>query len=73
MYTVSVIMPVYNNEKTLEKAIESILNQKMYDFDLIYSEDLGDRLYSNINILVLKTVMCGIVFFFFITILLLGE
>lgn len=39
MYTVSVIMPVYNNEKTLEKAIESILNQKMYDFELILVND----------------------------------
>lgn len=39
MYTVSVIMPVYNNEKTLEKAIESILNQKMYSFELIIVND----------------------------------
>ena len=37
---ISFILPVsfYNNTKQL------------YDFDLIYSEDLGDRLYSNINI-----------------------
>lgn len=39
MYTVSVIMPVHNNEETLEKAIESILNQKMYDFELILIND----------------------------------
>ncbi|MEY8292927.1 glycosyltransferase family 2 protein [Carnobacteriaceae bacterium 52-44] len=39
MYTVSVIMPVYNNEKTLRKAIESILNQTIYDFELILIND----------------------------------
>lgn len=39
MYTVSIIMPVYNNEETLEKAIESILNQKMFDFELLLIND----------------------------------
>lgn len=39
MYTVSVIMPVFNNEKTLRKSIESILNQTIYDFELILIND----------------------------------
>lgn len=39
MYSVSVIMPVYNNEKTLERAVESILNQSMYGFELILVND----------------------------------
>lgn len=39
MYSVSVIMPVYNNENTLRQAIESILNQTMYDLELILIND----------------------------------
>lgn len=39
MYTVSIIMPVFNNEKTLEKSIESILKQTLYDFELILIND----------------------------------
>lgn len=39
MYTVSVIMPIFNNENTLRKAIESILNQTIYDFELILVND----------------------------------
>lgn len=39
MYTVSVIMPVYNNEKTLRNAIDSLLNQTMFDFELILIND----------------------------------
>ena len=35
MYSVSVIMPVYNNEKTLERAIQSILKQTVFDLELI--------------------------------------
>ncbi len=39
MYRVSVIMPVYNNEKTIERAIESILKQSIYDLELILVND----------------------------------
>lgn len=39
MYTVSVIMPIFNNENTLRNAIESILNQTIYDFELILIND----------------------------------
>lgn len=39
MYRVSVIMPVYNNEKTLKQAIESVLNQTVYDLELILVND----------------------------------
>lgn len=39
MYRVSVIMPVFNNEKTLEKAIETILNQTMPGIELILIND----------------------------------
>ena len=39
MYRVSVIMPVYNNEKTLERAVESILNQTMPGIELILIND----------------------------------
>lgn len=39
MSTVSIIMPVYNAEKYLHKAIESILNQTYKDFELILIND----------------------------------
>ena len=39
MYRVSVIMPVYNNEETLERAVESILNQTMPGIELILIND----------------------------------
>lgn len=39
MYKVSVVMPIYNNENTLKQAIESILNQSMYSFELILIDD----------------------------------
>lgn len=39
MYSVSVIMPVYNNEKTLERAIQSILKQTIFDLELILIND----------------------------------
>lgn len=39
MYSVSVIMPVYNNEETLKEAIEAILNQTVYDLELILIDD----------------------------------
>lgn len=39
MYRVSVIMPVYNNEETLEIAVESILNQTMPGIELILIND----------------------------------
>lgn len=36
---VSVIMPVYNGEKTIQEAIESVLNQTFADFELIVIDD----------------------------------
>lgn len=39
MYSVSVIMPVHNNENTLGRAIESVLNQTLYDLELILVND----------------------------------
>lgn len=39
MYRVSVIMPVYNNEETLEVVVESILNQTMPGIELILIDD----------------------------------
>lgn len=39
MYSVSIIMPIYNNEKTLKRAIDSILNQSIYGFELILIND----------------------------------
>jgi glycosyltransferase involved in cell wall biosynthesis len=37
--TISVIMPVFNGESFLPKAIESILNQTFHDFELIIIND----------------------------------
>jgi len=37
--TLSVIMPVYNCEKYVAEAIESILNQSFFDFELIIADD----------------------------------
>lgn len=34
---ISVIMPVYNGERFLRQAIDSILNQTLNDFELIIS------------------------------------
>lgn len=39
MIVVSVIMPVYNADKYLSKAIESVLNQTLKDFELILVDD----------------------------------
>jgi glycosyltransferase involved in cell wall biosynthesis len=36
---ISVLMPVFNNEKTISEAIESILNQTFGDFELIIIND----------------------------------
>jgi glycosyltransferase involved in cell wall biosynthesis len=37
--SVSVLLPVYNGEKTIARAIESILNQDFKDFELIILDD----------------------------------
>ena len=39
MVKISVILPVYNSEKYIEKAIESVLNQSLRDFELIVVND----------------------------------
>ena len=36
---VSMIVPVYNSEKTLSRCIDSILNQTYRDFELILLND----------------------------------
>lgn len=38
----SIIMPVYNVEKYLEKAIKSVLEQTFYDFELIIIDDASN-------------------------------
>lgn len=38
-YKISIIVPVYNSEKTLAKCIDSILNQTFQDFELILIND----------------------------------
>ncbi len=39
MIKVSVIIPVYNSEKSLEKTIQSLLNQTLEDIELIFVND----------------------------------
>ena len=39
MPSLSVIMPIYNSEEFLQKAIESVLNQSFKDFELILIDD----------------------------------
>jgi glycosyltransferase involved in cell wall biosynthesis len=39
MYLISVILPVYNGEKTLRETIQSVLNQTFTDFELIIIND----------------------------------
>lgn len=39
MYKVSVVMPIHNNEATLRHAVESILYQSSFDFELILIDD----------------------------------
>lgn len=38
---ISIIMPVFNREKTIRRAIDSILNQSYQDFELIIVDDLS--------------------------------
>ena len=38
-YKVSVILPVYNGEKTLATTLESLVNQTFKDFELICIDD----------------------------------
>ena len=39
MLLISVIIPVYNGEKTIQQTIESVLNQSFKDFELIVIDD----------------------------------
>jgi glycosyltransferase involved in cell wall biosynthesis len=48
-YEISVILPVYNGEAYLKKAIDSVLSQSFIDFEFIICDDAsGD---SSINII----------------------
>jgi glycosyltransferase involved in cell wall biosynthesis len=47
---ISIIMSVYNGEKTLEKAIDSILSQTYTDFEFIICDDASnDKTYELLN------------------------
>jgi glycosyltransferase involved in cell wall biosynthesis len=39
MPLISVVIPVYNGEKTIQETIESVLNQTFLDFELIIIND----------------------------------
>ena len=39
MKKVSVIIPVYNSEKTLKKSVDSVLNQTLEDLEIILVDD----------------------------------
>lgn len=39
MLKLSIIIPVYNAEKTIERCINSILNQEFKDFEIILIND----------------------------------
>ena len=39
MPSVSIIVPVYNAEKTIERCVNSILNQTYKDFELLLLDD----------------------------------
>ena len=39
MCKISIIMPVYNKEKYIKKAIESILNQTFKDWEMLIIDD----------------------------------
>ena len=39
MPKISVIIPLYNKEKTIKKTIESVLNQTFTDFEIIVVND----------------------------------
>lgn len=41
--SVSVIVPVYKTEDTLERAIESLLNQTFKDFEVLFAFDGGEK------------------------------
>lgn len=43
MPEISVVMPVYNSEKTLRRAVDSILNQIFTNFELIIVNDFGSN------------------------------
>lgn len=40
--TVSILMSVFNNEKTVEKSIQSILDQSLEDYELLIMDDCSD-------------------------------
>ncbi len=48
MYKVSIIIPVYNSEKTLKKCLDSILNQSFKDRELVIVNDASEDKSSEI-------------------------
>ena len=55
MSKISVLMPVYNGEKYLKQAINSVLNQSFKDFEFIIVDD-GSKMAVKIllNLLTIK-------------------
>lgn len=48
MTKISIVMPVYNSEKTIKRAIDSIVNQNYKDYELLLISDQGN---DNSNII----------------------
>lgn len=52
MPTISVIVPVYNSEKSIERCISTLCSQKMADID----STMGGGIYLTIRLLLLMMV-----------------
>lgn len=50
MNKVSIVVPVYNKEKYIERCIESIIHQSYYDIEVIFIDDgSADRSFEIIS------------------------
>lgn len=66
LFMVSIIVPVYNAEKTLLRCVQSILNQSYFNFELILiddgSEDNSGQICDNLyNVCIEKGVSCQVI------------